>query len=250
MTFARWLLPLFGAALTACSAADGDDPTTTILDMAPRNADGTIIDDRSMCPYKGQKDVEVTETAGPGAVQPNVRRVYRVFGEGTDRRRIPTCREIDTNLDGYKDVVRLFNDEGQVKKEMADVNYDGKLDTWTLYAQGRVAEVHIDRNHDGAPDEWKIYNEGKLTRARRDTDFNKKPDVWEMYSQGRLERMGVDLDGDERVDRWDHDKEWRKKVEEERKKKEAIEDKLRREEAEARRKEVEEEAAKAVDESE
>lgn len=246
----------FGLAVVAmmaigagCNGNQGDDGKTKILnDTAPRNADGTIINDRSMCNHKGRKDVEVSETAGPGAIQPNVRRVWRVFGEGADRRRVLLCREINTNLDGYKDVVRHYNDEGQAKKEMADTNHDGKIDTWNLFAQGRVAEVHLDKNFDGAPDEWKIYNDGKLSRARRDTNFDKKPDVWEMYRKGRLERMGVDLDGDERVDRWDHDKEWRKKIEEERKKKEADDERIRREEAEKRVKEAEEAAAKADEE--
>ncbi len=245
-----WLaLTLSVAGSAGCSAADGEDGTTKILnDTAPRNPDGTIIDDRSMCNYKGRKDVEVAETAGPGAIQPNVRRVWKVYGTGADRRRVLMCREIDTNLDGYKDVVRLYNEEGQVKKEMADTNHDGKVDTWNLFAEGRVAEVHLDRNFDGTPDEWKIYVDGKLTRARRDTNFDKKADVWEMYRKGRLERMGVDLDGDERVDRWDHDKVWRKQMEAERKQKEEEDEKKREEEADKRRKEIEEEAAKAEEE--
>jgi hypothetical protein len=234
--------------LVGCGAADTEDGTKKIIQEAPRRADGTIIDDRSMCNYKGRQDLEVQETAGPGAIQPNVRRVYKVYGEGADRRRVLQCREIDTNLDGYKDVVRFYNEEGQAKKEMADTNHDGKIDTWNLFAQGRIAEVHLDKNFDGSPDEWKIYNDGKLSRARRDTNYDKKPDVWEMYRKGRLERMGVDLDGDERVDRWDHDKAWRKKLEEERKKKEAADEKKREEEAEKRREEAEEAAKKADEE--
>lgn len=239
--------PLLSAAQLGCASSDPDGQTT-VVNQAPRRADGTIIDDRSMCNYKGKKDLEVAETAGPGAIQPNVRRVWKVYGEGADRRRVLQCREIDTNLDGYKDVVRLYNDEGQAKKEMADTNHDGKIDTWNLFAQGRIAEVHLDKNFDGAPDEWKIYNDGKLTRARRDTNFDKKPDVWEMYRKGRLERMGVDLDGDERVDRWDHDKEWRKKMDEERKKKEEEAEKKREEESRERIEKAEEAAAKADEE--
>ncbi len=233
------------ALLLGCGPGNGDESTKIINGNAPRRADGTIINDRSMCNFRGRTDVEVSETAGPGAIQPNVRRVWKVFGHGADRRRILMCREIDTNLDGYKDVVRLYNDEGQAKKEMADTNHDGKVDTWNLFSQGRIAEVHLDKNFDGEPDEWKIYNEGKLSRVRRDTNFDKKPDTWEMYHRGRLERMGVDLDGDERVDRWDHDKEWKKRLEEERKKKDAADEKLREEKMEKLRKEGEEAAAKA-----
>jgi hypothetical protein len=240
---------LVGVGAIGCSASTpGEDGTTKVLTDAPRRADGTIIDDRSLCNFKGRNDVEVSETAGPGAIQPNVRRVYKVYGIGSDRRRVLMCREMDSNLDGYKDIVRLYNDEGQAKKEMADTNFDGKIDTWMLFARGRIAEEHIDRNHDGSPDEWKIFNEGKLSRARRDTNFDKKPDVWEMYKRGRLERMGVDLDGDERVDRWDHDKVWRKELDSERKTQEEIDEKKREEDAAKRRAEGEEAAARADEE--
>jgi len=227
--------------LSGCSG-DGKDPKEpNVIGPAPRAADGTILDDRSMCNVEGRNDVEVSETAGPGALQPNVRRVWQVFGTGANRRRVLHCREIDTNLDGYKDVVRFYNEEGQSKEERADTNFDGNVDTWNVFASGRLAEVKHDRNHDGRADEWKVYLKGKLSRIKRDTDFNGKADVWEMYRKGRLERMGVDVNGDERVDRWDHDKTYRKRIEEERRMKE--------EKAERERKEREEELRKAAEEA-
>jgi hypothetical protein len=234
-----------GWAASGCASADPPDPHATTI-IAPTRADGTIIDDRTLCSYKGRKDVEVNETAGPGAIQPNVRRVYKVWGIGADRRKVLVCREADTNLDGYKDVARLYSDEGQSKKEIADTNHDGKIDTWNLFARGRLAEVHVDKNYDGEPDEWKIYSDGKLIRVRRDSNFDKRPDVWEMYRKGRLERMGVDLDGDERVDRWDHDTQWRKQMEAEEEKKQLDEDKKRQEELDRRS----QEALEAADEEE
>ncbi len=181
---------------------------------ATLRADGTVADDHSLCEARTRKDVELSETAGTGSMQPNVRRVYKVFGTGADRRKILICREVDTNLDGLKDNVRTFSDEGQSKEERADANFDGKVDTWNHFAKGRLAEVRLDKNFDGQEDEWKVYLEGKLSRIKRDSDFDGKVDIWEMYRKGRLERMGVDLDRDERVDRWDHDTEWRRKVEE------------------------------------
>lgn len=230
------------AALGGCG---GDDPDPEVggLGMAPRGADGTILDDRSLCEWKGKPELEVSETAGPGAIHPNVRRVYKVLGLGPDRRKILVCREIDTNLDGYKDVVRFYNEEGQSKEERADTNHDGKIDTWNLFSKGRLAEVKLDKNFDGEADEWKIFVAGKLSRIKRDTDFDQKPDSWEMYRSGRLERMGVDLDGDERVDRWDHDADWRKELEAADKRKREEEAKKAREREEELRKESAEAAA-------
>ncbi len=162
-------------------------------------------DDQSRCDYKGRVDREVIESSGPGAVMPNVRRVFGIIGEGDDRRRVLFCREIDTNLDGAKDVVRTYNDKGDPIDEQADTNYDGKIDTWIHFSAGHISKVEIDTNHDGAPDETRYYVKGKISRIQRDTNFDGKPDVWEIYTDGELERIGVDLDFDGHVDRWDRD---------------------------------------------
>jgi len=237
------LVPLLVTPV-GCTSSDDQGAKNPNSIKAQRRADGTVIDDHSMCDYKNRKELEASETAGPGAIQPNVRRVWKVFTGGSTRRKILVCREVDTNLDGIKDVVRFYNDDGQSKEERADTNYDGKVDTWNIFAKGRLAEVRLDHNHDGEPDEWKIYIGGELSRVKRDTDFNKKPDVWEMYRKGRLERMGVDLDGDKRVDRWDHDTEWRRKLIETEKRKREEEAKKRLKREEKIRKDAEEAAKK------
>lgn len=213
-------LALLGLVLSgvACSSDPGFAAKAPKVE-ARRNADGSI-DDRSMCDWKGRSDREASETAGPGAIQPNVRRVWQLVGTGEDMHKVLVCREIDTNFDGVKDVVRRYNEKGESLHEEADSNYDGRIDTWITFAKGRLAEVKIDTDRDGNPDEWKYYSGGKLVRIKRDTNRDGKPDVWEIYRMGRLERMGVDLDGDERVDRWDHDTELRRRVEDAERKKE------------------------------
>ena len=218
------LLPLL--ALPALLALAGCDGGAQFKDKTPKlsaskRADGSI-DDHSMCEWRGKADREASEVAGPGSIQPNVRRVYQIIGTGEDRHKVLVCREIDTNFDGIKDVVRHYNEKGESVAEEADSNYDGKIDTWITFIKGGLAEVKLDTNYDGKPDEWKYYSAGKVTRVVRDTNFDGKPDVWEIYRDGHLERMGVDVDGDEHVDRWDHDNDMRRRFEEaERKKDEA-----------------------------
>ncbi|MBN2195592.1 MAG: hypothetical protein JW751_22420 [Polyangiaceae bacterium] len=162
-------------------------------------------DDRSRCAHEGRVDREVEETASSRAIQPNIRRVYAVVGRGDDAHRVLLCREVDQNLDGIKDVVRTYDDDGDPLKEMADTDYDGKIDTWTTFATGRVAELQVDRNRDGQPDEKRVYVHGKKLRAELDDDFDGRTDTWEIYEDGRLQRRGVDIDGDGKVDRWDRD---------------------------------------------
>jgi hypothetical protein len=188
-------------ALASCGGSEKEAKTGA----AEKQVKGIEGDDKSRCDFKGRADREVNETAGPGAIQPNIRRVFGVVGEGEQRRKILLCREVDTNLDGSKDVVRTYTDKGDALNELADANYDGQIDTWITFARGRIAKVQLDRTNDGRPDETRFYVGGKLARAQRDTNNDGKPDIWEIYEDGKLQRMGVDLDHDSHVDRWDRD---------------------------------------------
>jgi len=161
--------------------------------------------DQSRCEFRGRADREAVETAGPGAVQPNVRRVYQMVGTGESMHKVLVCREIDTNLDGVKDIVRTYNDKGESLHEQADTNYDGRIDTWITFAGGRISKEELDSNFDGNPDVWKYYVGGQLVRIQRDTNGDGRPDHWEFYNANKLERVGVDVDFDGHVDRWDHD---------------------------------------------
>ena len=205
VTFSGAFLGL--AALVSCggSAAPTTDPLQASVKPLMADPSKWPADDRSMCDWKGKRDLEVSETAGPGALKPNVRRVYKMFGEGESQHKSIVCREIDTNLDGIKDVVRTFNSKGEALHEEADTNYDGKLDAWVSFVGGRMSEEDLDTNFDGKIDVWTYYVDGELSRIKRDTNGDGKPDVWEIYNKGKLERVGVDLEFDGHVDRWDRD---------------------------------------------
>jgi hypothetical protein len=197
---------VFGSAvLGAVAYGCGSSSSSRSAPKIGGEIQGIQADDRSRCDFKGRADREVSETAAFGAIQPNVRRVFAIMGEGDDRRKVLLCREIDTNLDGKKDVVRTYTDKGEALNELADSNYDGTIDTWVTFARGRINKVQVDLNKDARPDETRFYVGGKLSRAQRDTNRDGKPDVWEIYDQGSLQRMGVDLDFDGHVDRWDRD---------------------------------------------
>jgi hypothetical protein len=196
------LLLACACTLWACSGSQTAEAQTA---AQRAKQEGAARGDGARCEFKGRADREVSESVGTGALQPSIRRVFRVLGEGDQRRRILVCREVDTNLDGTKDLVRRYNDQGEAVEEQADSNYDGKLDTWIRFSKGRIAQVDIDSNQDDSPDETRYYVLGKLSRVQRDTNRDGKPDIWEIYASGHLERMGVDVDHDGRVDRWNRD---------------------------------------------
>jgi hypothetical protein len=191
----------------ACGGSDSTKPKLVAVKEKGRavSKTGGGIRDKGRCEYVGRKDREVSEVAGTGSLLPNIRRVYQVIGTGADRRKVLACREVDTNLDGVKDVVRTYNETGEALHEEADRDYNGVIDTWITFASGRIIELSIDINGDGRPDQWKHYRDGKIYRVQIDTNKDGKPDVWEFYSSGHLERIGRDLNFDGKVDQWDHD---------------------------------------------
>lgn len=232
MSFVNKRLAIFGLTAAFAALAAGTVVGCGGNENAPKASPGGSVDqskwpsdDRSMCNYRNNPELEVSETAGPGAIRPNVRRVYKVFGAAGDaKHKSLVCREVDTNLDGIKDVVRTFNAKGEAVREESDRNYDGRIDVWINFVEGRLAEEDVDTNLDGKPDVWKFYVEGNLQRIRRDRNFDGKPDVWEMYRNGKLERVGVDDSFDGHVDRWDRDEQLKAEQEAaERKTREAME---------------------------
>jgi hypothetical protein len=192
--------------LLSCTYAVGDGTEAkSAASAADHDARDTPVDDTTRCEFKGRDDREVAESVGTGALQPSIRRVYRLVGQGSERRRVIVCREVDTNLDGKKDVVRRYNDQGEPIEERADTDYDGVLDRSSRFSRGKITLIEIDQNQDDKPEETRYYQDGKLSRVQRDTNADGKPDVWEIYAGGHLERMGVDVDFDGRVDRWNRD---------------------------------------------
>ena len=197
---------VFGVVACGASQQQRSSEHSTSGWSTPAVQSGAVVkDDHSRCEYRGRADREAVETAGPGALQPNVRRVYQIVGTGESMHKVLVCREIDTNLDGIKDIVRTYSEKGDSLHEEADTNYDNKIDIWTTFAVGRIGKEEIDSNFDGRPDIWKYYVAGHLSRIQRDTNGDGKPDQWEFYTNGKLERVGIDVDFDGHVDRWDRD---------------------------------------------
>ncbi|GAC1560143.1 MAG: hypothetical protein NVS3B10_18600 [Polyangiales bacterium] len=118
----------------------------------------------------------------------------------------PLCMELDTNRDGKLDLLRVFDDNGEIESEEADRNYDGKSDVWISYEKGLITKIAFDTQFKGLADEFHYYRDGKLKRIERDRNGDGKIDVWEFYlADGKLERMGVDLDLNGKVDVWYRD---------------------------------------------
>jgi hypothetical protein len=214
VTFARWRLYAVASGLAGVCwlvACGGSKPSAKDAPGGSNDPNKWPKNDNSLCErfvhWSTNQALEVSETAGAGSIRPNIRRVYKTVGEHEDRRTVLLCREIDTNLDGIKDVVRTFNEKGEPLHEESDTNFDGKIDDWINFAGGRIEEEDVDTTLVvGRPNVWKFYVDGALSRIRRNTHCsNGKPDTWEIYYNDRLERVGNDSTCDGHVDRWDRD---------------------------------------------
>lgn len=196
---------VIATSLSAWACGGSDPPGPRAVPQVDKRPLGLSGDDQSRCDFKGRADRESTQSAGPGSLTQNIRRVYALLGEGEERRRVLICREVDTNLDGVKDVVRTYNERGEALNETADTDFDGRVDTWVTFSRGKIIKVATDHTKNGQPDETRVYMNGRLSRVQVDSNDDGKADVWEIYDEGKLQRQGVDLDMDGRVDRWDRD---------------------------------------------
>ncbi|MGH7268908.1 MAG: hypothetical protein ACREJ3_00630 [Polyangiaceae bacterium] len=206
------MMLVFGAS-GACGSAQqpGGPVSARIVAGGSSDPNKWPADDRSLCEgfvhWKNNPALEASETVGANSIRPNIRRIYKTLGGQDDRHTVLVCREIDTNLDGVKDVVRTFNEKGEPRHEEADTNYDGKIDDWVNFGEGRIIEEDIDSTYSsGRPNIWKFFVDGQLSRIRRNTHCpSGNADVWEIYFNNRLERVGTDATCDGHVDRWDRD---------------------------------------------
>jgi hypothetical protein len=157
-------------------------------------------EDGRRCPRDAAYVEESLDTSGDNVA--DVRKVYRVEGEGAKAQKIILCRELDLDHDGRKDIFRFYNDEGRPLRELVDANFDGTIDSIAYFESGRMVKQEADRNGDGRADETRHYVQGKLMRVDRDDDHDGEVDVWEHWDQGELVRIGYDVNRDKVADFW------------------------------------------------
>lgn len=114
----------------------------------------------------------------------------------------PVRRELDLNGDGEVDLVRTFDNEGKLKMDEVDADFDGVFDRILYYRDGQITRREIDVDQDGKFEEVRQYIKGTLFRVERDTNGDGTTDSWMFFKEGVLERAGVDIDGDGVIDEW------------------------------------------------
>lgn len=116
------------------------------------------------CAREGAERVDVGSWRGTG--RPDVARVYKREG-GFRSPSFLSCREVDLNGDGRKDMLVYYEPDGRKSREEFDQDYDGIADVKGFYEQGKLVRQELDVNHDGKADVVQHFEAGKLVRSER-----------------------------------------------------------------------------------
>lgn len=116
------------------------------------------------CAREGAERVDVGSWRGTG--RPDVARVYKREG-GFRSPSVLSCREVDLNGDGRKDMLVYYEPDGRKLREEFDQDYDGVADVKGFYEQGKLVRQELDVNHDGKADVVQHFEAGKLVRSER-----------------------------------------------------------------------------------
>lgn len=201
-------LCLVSLVVAGCGSKSAKPVTSPGAQPAETTSGGEVADVGRCLP--DGPGYEVTEYDTSGDNTPDVRKLFKIMGEGSLSRLVLVCREADLDGDRRKDIVRFYTDEGRPMREEADRDFDGRIDEITEFTDGRITLRQVDTSGDGMIDTKIFYEAGEPVRAERDmksrsTVAEWRPDRWEYYDGGRTVRIGTDLNGDGKVDRWDRD---------------------------------------------
>lgn len=200
LTLAALALAMTLVMVAACSSETDDTNRRTNFGGVKSGAVHVPEDDGRRCPSDEGLLEESLDTSGDNVA--DVRKVWRVEGDGQKSRKILVCRELDLNQDGRKDIFRFYNEEGRPLRELTDDDFDGQIDSVAFFENGRIVRQEFDRNGDGREDETRYFLRGKLQRVERDDNHDGEIDVWEHWHKGRLLRIGYDVNADQVADYW------------------------------------------------
>lgn len=74
---------------------------------------------------------------------------------------------IDTNFDGRVDVSFRYSNQDEIVSSKSDENFDGILETTSIYKDGSIFRSWVDLNNDGYGNIFYFFNYGVLTSSER-----------------------------------------------------------------------------------
>jgi hypothetical protein len=188
-----------GLAFAACAGVDKKDaPAQTQSETAKETPDSTGAArlpaddfDASCCE---KRNLDLNGDGVPDAYQ---------FFKTVEGEVVVLRKEVDVNFDGAIDLIRNFNETGDLISERLDTDFDRKVDVVNIFEKGAIVRKEYDTNFDNAVDVIRFYEKGIISRKEADLNHDGKTDYWEYYEAGKIDRVGIDRDADGEVDEWE-----------------------------------------------
>lgn len=109
--------------------------------------------------------------------------------------------ELDENKDGRADRRLFYDSARRLARTEEDLDFDGKMETFSHYRDGQLVRRRSDTDADGQPDAWTFYRDGEMARHEIDRDRDGFRDLVMAYEAGELAREEDDRNRDGRPDR-------------------------------------------------
>ena len=109
---------------------------------------------------------------------------------------------LDADRDGVPEQIRFFDPDSMLLLRLEqDSNFDGNLDIWNTYTEGKLTARVRDTSGDGNADVWERYKDDRMTHRTIDRDHDGIADAFYIYGGGILVEERHDANNDGIVDR-------------------------------------------------
>jgi hypothetical protein len=115
----------------------------------------------------------------------------------------PDPRRTNFEIRAKEGVAKYDPKTGKLQRFDADLNKNGKMETFSYWDGGRVIRIEIDKDEDGKIDRWEHYDQqNKIERVGSSSKDDEVEDTWTYPDErGFLARVESDADRDGSIDR-------------------------------------------------
>jgi hypothetical protein len=115
----------------------------------------------------------------------------------------PDPRRTNFEIRGKEGVAKYDPKTGRLKRVDADIDKNGRIETFSYWDATRVIRVEVDRDEDGKIDRWEHYTaENTLSRVGSSSRDDQVEDTWTYPDDdGFLRRVEFDADRDGAIDK-------------------------------------------------
>lgn len=115
----------------------------------------------------------------------------------------PDPRRTNFEIRAKEGVAKYDPKSGKLQKFDADLNKNGRMETFSYWDGSRVLRIEIDKDEDGKIDRWEHYNsQNKVERVGSSSRDDEVEDTWTYPDErGFLARVESDTDRDGVVDK-------------------------------------------------